>query len=433
MAWKHRTWMVWLGIVGLTTLSLAGLCRPVVKQDPTSGTPKSGVAAGASAANVEANLKTLGLVVKTIDEHFYDRNFQGVDWPQLKAEYRRRIVGAQSDAEVETLINAMLGQLHASHTEFFTTDDVEYYMLRAVSEQNLRDFATAQIGVMGRREPEGYRVSAVLNDGPAAKAGILSGDLLISADDAPYSATSLRGKEGTTVQIALRRVGDAATRTVSVVPVKANPLRAFLDATLSSARVIQVKGKRIGYLHLWTMGVDRFREALNELVLHKLHDTDGLILDLRDGYGGLPFGFSDVFFRPDLAWTSQGHDGRTSTEPTGYNRPMVVLINGGTRSAKEFLADQLKLAHRATLVGTRTAGAFLGARFFPIGRHALLELAVEKLQVNGMTLEGRGVDPDIVVAVSGAGQDAPLLRAEQLLSGRGREAVSRGTISVVAH
>ena len=63
------------------------------------------------------------------------------------------------------------------------------------------------------------------------------------------------------------------------MPVKQNLLRAFLDATRASARIIDIRGKKIAYLHLWTMANDNFKETLDDLVMNKLHDTDGLILD----------------------------------------------------------------------------------------------------------------------------------------------------------
>src|SRR5262249_36822206 len=102
---------------------------------------------------------------------------------------------------------------------------------------------------------------------------------------------------------------------------------------------------------------------------------------------------------------------------SGYDKPMVVLINGGTRSAKEHFACQFKKTGRATLVGTRTAGAFLGAGGFPVGKDGLLELAVGGLKLDGKRLEGGGVAPDIEVAprdTYSAG-DTQLARAREVL------------------
>ena len=77
---------------------------------------------------------------------------------------------------------------------------------------------------------------------------------------------------------------------------------------------------------------------------------------------------------------------------------MVVLINDGTRSAKEFLSYEFKSRRRARLVGTRTAGAFLGAGGFEVGRTGLLELPIMGLRVDGKPIEGTGVAPDLAFA-----------------------------------
>ena len=353
-----------------------------------------------------------------MQKRFYDANLHGVDWKQVGKTYHARLSTVKNRGEFETLMNQMLGELHASHTAYVTLDDAEYSMLLSVNHQDMQQNAVEHIGVMGQREGREYVVSAVLNGGPAEKAKIEVGDRLLLADGQPFtSAGSFRGKAGTPVQVLLKRVGEASTRTVMVTPIKANMLRSFLDATLRSARVMESGGKKIAYVHLWTMAHEAFRSTLEHIVLNKLYDADGLILDLRDGYGGHPFGYADVFFRPDVTWESQTHDRKAVIEHTGYNKPVVALINGGTRSAKEFLSYQLKTSRRATLVGTRTAGAFLGAEFDLIGDEGLLELARVGLKVNGDRLENNGVTPDVLVPAKDTymEQDAQLAQAKQTL------------------
>ena len=127
-----------------------------------------------------------------------------------------------------------------------------------------------------------------------------------------------------------------------------NVLAAFLKATERSARILDVGGKRIGYIHLWTMSNPAFKDALDRAVLNKLADTDGLILDLRDGYGGTPFGYSDVFDTPDVVWEQTGRDG-AETRHTGYDRPMTVLINGGNPQRQRILhpaIQEIETGHR---------------------------------------------------------------------------------------
>jgi carboxyl-terminal processing protease len=360
-----------------------------------------------------------------------------VDWWRIGAAYRARLSEAKTKAEFTDIVNQMLGELHASHTAYSTDEDIEFYMLPAVMSHDLRGHRVEHIGVTGQRVGREYLVSAVLDGGPAAKAGIQSGDHLLTVDGKPFqSAGSFVGREGIPVRVDLRRGNELDTQTVTVVPVRQNMLRAFLDATNKSVRVLQVDGRKIGYVHLWVMAHEAFKSALDDIVLNRLHDTDGLILDLRDGYGGTPWGFGDVFFRPDIAWEQQARGIDPSSRRTGYNKPMVVLINGGTRSAKEFLTYQLKAGHRALIVGTPTAGAFLGAGTFEIGKDGLLELAVVGLRVNGKQLEGVGVIPDIEVAPGSpyTERDRQLARAKQaLVEMLKRRAADNGSQGDFAH
>ena len=393
---------LWLPI----SLPVAGSKRPI--QDGTT-------ARGTSSDTFHADFDTIWQLVR---DKFHDPKFNGIDWKRTGDTYRAKLAEVKSKAEFEALINRMLAELHASHASYVTDEDVEYYMLPAVLRQDMNGHRAEHIGVMGTQEGTEFLVAGVMEGGPADKAGIQSGDRLVLADGQPFrSAGSFRGKEGSPVAVQYKRGPDATLRTATVVPVKQNILRAFLDASEKSARVITVGGKRVGYVHLWTMANEAFRAMLDRLVEHTLHDTDGLILDLRDGYGGSPWNYADVFFRPDISWEQQSRGYAAVTRYSGYGKPLVVLINQGTRSAKEFLSYELKTSHRAKLVGTRTAGAFLGAGGFDVGKDGLLELPVLGLKIDGKLLEDKGVSPDVVVAprLSYTDRDAQFQAAQQTL------------------
>ncbi|HEV2472258.1 MAG TPA: S41 family peptidase, partial [Chthonomonadales bacterium] len=253
--------------------------------------------------------------------------------------------------------------------------------------------------------------------GPAEKAGIQVGDELGMPDGSPFTSVgAFRGSAS--VRILDRRGPTGSDRSVLVAPDRINALQAFLQATVQSVRIMSINRKRIGYIHLWTMGSPAFRRALDNAVTGRLKNTDGLILDLRDGYGGEPLGYGDIFFGPQISLDTRERSGSVSRSITAYSQPMVALINHGTRSAKEFLCYQLRKTRRADLVGTPTAGAFLGAQIFPIPPDGLVELPVVSLRVDGVRLEGRGVAPDLDVPPTGiyTSNDRQLLRAEEILA-----------------
>jgi carboxyl-terminal processing protease len=360
------------------------------------------------------------LVWTTTKQRFYDKNMNGADWDAVGRKYRDEAAGAKNRAEFKAIVNRMLGDLHASHTGYFTDDDLDYHLLKTLFQNDYDSIRVEHIGVLGSDVDGVYAVQAALDGSPAEKAGIRPGDRILDADGQRFTAVgSFKGRAGMEVRLTIERPGREKL-TVTVTPVRQNPQRAFLEATEKSARIITRGAKRFGYFHLWTMTSDRMREAMDVALTGKLASTDGLVLDLRDGYGGHPAHFTDVLFRPDVRWSQTGRDGRTSGYQTAYGKPIVVLINKGTRSAKEWFAYQIKKTGRGPLVGTNTAGAFLGAGGFATGTDGYLELPVVDLALDGKRLEGVGVAPDVVVEADDTygPNDAQLARALELLEER---------------
>jgi carboxyl-terminal processing protease len=349
------------------------------------------------------NLERFEKVWRTTRENFYDPKMHGLDWRAIGDKYRPLAEGAKTKREFQQVVNDMLNELRASHMGYLTDDDMESYLLRSLFSQDTSRLQMEHIGVMGEPDKTGaFVVRALLDGGPAAAAGVRFGDRLLDVEGEPFSTVgAFKGRTGRTTRITLDRPG-VGRKTIDVTPVRENPQKAFLNATEKSVRILEHKGSRIGYIHLWTMTDASFRQALESALVGKLNDTDGLILDLRDGFGGHPDRFTDVLFRPDVAWSSTYRNRRSAVSHNGYSKPVVFLINRGTRSAKESFAYQVKKAKRGLLVGTTTAGAFLGAGGFPISEEGYLELPVVDLTLDGNRLEGVGVAPDVVVEAGDA-------------------------------
>lgn len=379
--------------------------------------------ASQAAAAATSYHKEFDAVWKTVHDRFYDEKLRGLDWSAVGERYRARLSEARDDRAFAALVNAMLGELNASHTRLFTPDDFEFYLLPALfgddREPNRlttrRRPALRHIGAMTRADQPGI-MAAVLDGSPADVTGLEPGDVLVSVDGEPYRGlTQFAGSEPVTI---VYRRGDQA-RTARISPVSEGPLDALLKATRKSATLLPLPdGRRVGYIRLWTMADPRFARELENTVRGKLHDSDGLILDIRDGFGGSPEGYADVFYRPDFTGWRRGRSGKNGESyATGYGKPLVALTNRGTRSAKEMLAWTLQRSRRATLIGQRTAGAVLASQGLPIRARAsepirfYLSLAVTDLTMEGERLEGRGVAPDVPVP---AGADEAAWRREAI-------------------
>ena len=142
--------------------------------------------------------------------------------------------------------------------------------------------------------------------------------------------------------------------------------------------------------------------------------SDGLVWDLRDGWGGAEPQYLDLFNPRAPSMQVINRNGAVSTWSAKWRKPVAMLINGGTRSGKEVLAYGFKKYGYGPVIGTRSEGALLAARAFLMGDGSLLLLPVADVAVDGERLEGRGVEPTIEVPFDlpyAAGADPQLERA----------------------
>jgi len=194
----------------------------------------------------------------------------------------------------------------------------------------------------------------------------------------------------------------------------------FLDGLKASARLVQVGGRRIGYVRVWCYAGYAYQRELERLLAEgTLKDADALVWDLRDGWGGAVPQYLDLFNARAPTMQVTDRNGASEFEDVKWRKPVAMLVNGGTRSGKEVLAYGFKKYRLGEVIGTRTEGAVLGATAFLIGGGLLL-LAVDDVLIDGVRLEGVGVRPTIEVQPSptyAAQGDPPLDRALAVLSG----------------
>ncbi len=376
-----------------------------------------------------SSLRVFDEVWSRVRDSFYDPNFGGLDWEAVGARYRQQ--AGVPNADLARLINRMLGELGVSHTGYYTPEETAYYDLADIFSGGLRGgiarlFAGGQvvypgIGIVTRKIDEAHFVAGVLDGQPAAAAGIAVGDELIAADGVPFTPVrSFEGKVGTPVVLTVRRQAGAEPVAVTVRPQAIHPNQAYLDAMEKSARVIETGGRRIGYVHIWSYARLQYQELLETLLTAgKLKDADALIWDLRDGWGGADPDYLDIFNARQPAMTMIERGGGREIVNGKWEKPVVLLINGGTRSGKEVLAYGFKKYGMGKVVGTTSAGALLAGRAWLLSNGSLLLLAVADVLVDGERLEGRGVTPTVPVPFDiryAQGSDPQLDRAIELLT-----------------
>ena len=354
-------------------------------------------------------------VWQTVNDNFYDPKFNGVDWQAVKKQYQPQLIKAESSKDVAVVLNQMLSQLQSSHTRFYTQDEPAYYQLLGIFlphspdlKKQLKQFFPqgkveyTDIGLFTKDINGKTFTSSILDDSPAAKAGLKVGDQILSVDGHPYHPIqSFAGKAGQTVKILIQRSPQASSQQeIAVVPKIFDASTMFLQAQTDSIELIEVDGKKVGYIHIWSNAADPYQQQLqDELIYGRLKNADGLVLDLRDGWGGGDISYLNIFnARNNLSITNIPRNQRRYTYNYQWKKPVVMLVNEGSRSSKEILAFGFQQNQLGSVIGTQTAGAVLGGSPYLMRDGSLLYVAVTNVFVNGnQRLEGKGVIPDIII------------------------------------
>ena len=249
------------------------------------------------------------------------------------------------------------------------------------------------------------KVITPIDDTPADKAGIKSGDYIIKLDDKQVKGITLdeavntmRGKSGTSITLTIRRVNVNEPITVKIV-----------REVIKTKSVISEVKENIGYLRLRSFNEKSGEELIDKIKEIKRNNTNisGYILDLRNNPGGLlsqAIKISDAFLDSGEIVSTKGRDPRdikvyNSKKGDEINgKPLIVLINQGSASASEIVAGALKDHKRAIVVGEKSFGKGSVQSIMPLSNGGGLRLTTAKYYLpSGETIEEIGVLPDIKV------------------------------------
>ncbi|MCH7904894.1 MAG: PDZ domain-containing protein [Armatimonadetes bacterium] len=353
---------------------------------------------------------------RAIQTRYYAREARGDEMKALLDKYEPLAKRAVTKAEFSSAVVQMIVEFGDSHFDFLTDADQGFYAIGALIGGD-HELDMPHVGAWFVERDGRQVISMVLEGSPAANAGLLPGDSIESVNGSPFhpikSLMPLVDEEAE-FEIILR---SGRRKTVTMNVLEDEGMGLFYDATRASKEILEHDEKTFGYIHLWTMAEKRFKTTLHGFINGRARNTDGFILDLRDGFGGRPEEYADPFFRPGINIEMRIGSGGLVTA-FGYSKPLVVIIDKGSRSAKEVLAYILKKSGRATLVGERTGGNVLGTSPFWIGDWAVLEIPMIDVIVDGIRLEGVGVEPHVAVIdeFDADGNDLFLARALEILS-----------------
>ncbi|WP_312699973.1 S41 family peptidase [Sedimentibacter sp.] len=256
-------------------------------------------------------------------------------------------------------------------------------------------------------ESDDNRIMVVspIEDTPADKAGLKTGDKIIKINGTEYTASQIKqavnvmkGMPGTSVTLTVQRENADGSKDVSDLVINREKIRI---KTIKSSML----DDDIGYIRITTFDMQTakdFEAAYTDL---KSKGMKGLVVDLRYNPGGIidaTVDISDMFMGEGIITytkTKAGDIKHFKSDSKAENIPIVLLINDGSASASEIMAGAMKDTGRATLIGTKTFGKGIVQSVQQFGNQGEgVKMTVsEYFTPNGVNIHGIGIEPDIEI------------------------------------
>ena len=260
------------------------------------------------------------------------------------------------------------------------------------------------LGIEVGMEDGFVRVVSPIDDTPAARAGIQSGDLIIRLDDKPVKGLALndavklmRGKPGSDIILTVVREGEDR-------PLKITLTRAVIQVTSVRNRILEDGYGYVRVSHFQSKTPTDMIKAIEEM--KDDGDLKGLVLDLRNNPGGVlsaAVGISDAFLNDGLIVYTDGRETDSRLRYTASSgdiidgAPLVVLVNGGSASASEIVAGAIQDHSRGVVMGSKTFGKGSVQTIQNLPNGGAVKLTTARYYTPaGRSIQAQGIDPDIV-------------------------------------
>jgi len=265
------------------------------------------------------------------------------------------------------------------------------------------------LGIEVSMESGVVKVITPIDDTPASRAGVKSGDYIVRINGEQVQGKTLmeavnlmRGPIGSSIEITIRRKGLKKAQIFKIT-------REVIEIQSVTSKLID---KKIGYLRLRAFNENSSNQLKKEIInFEKENKLTGYILDVRNNPGGLlsqAIRISDFFLEDGMIVYTKGRKSRENRKFFAKKgdqikgKPLIILINNGSASASEIVAGALKDQKRAILLGETTFGKGSVQSIIPLKNRGALRLTISKYYLpSGKSISGVGIIPDIIIEEDG--------------------------------
>lgn len=319
---------------------------------------------------------------------------------QFRSELEKKYIGEINDEEmIEGAVKGYVDALGDPYTTYYTKKE-----MKEIMEETNGNFVGIGIYMTQDIQKNAILIIKPIENSPAEKAGILSGDIITKIDDIEYAGDKLeeasnkiRGEEGTKVKLEIYRNGE--TKTFELTRTK----------VIVSHITTKILDNNIGYIAISDFEGNCASEFETKYKQLEKQGIKKLIIDIRNNGGGIvdeALKIADMLVEKDatLLITKDKYNKEEVTKATEkpiINMPTVVLMNEYSASASEILAGALKDNEKATLVGTKTYGKGIIQELHQLSDGSGLKITISEYYTpKHNAIHKIGITPDVEVNLS---------------------------------
>jgi len=339
-------------------------------------------------------------VWQVINRRYVDATFNGQDWRAIRNEFLEKEYTNKEEAY--EAVREMLKTLDDPYTRFMNPEEFTSMQIDTSGE-------LTGVGIQITKEEETNNIVVIspIEDTPAAEAGIMAKDIIVKIDGQSTEGMELndavsliRGTPGSDVTLTIEREGREIDFPLTRAKIEIHPVRARIEEDPNLGK--------FAYIRLVQFSSNAAKEMREAIANSEQENVNGYILDLRSNPGGLLFSSVEI----SRMWIDSGRivttvdrigevDSHSANNRALTDKPLVVLVDGGSASASEIVSGALQDNERATIIGTQTFGKGLVQSVRGLRDGSGLAVTIAKyLTPDGRDIDKEGITPDVVYEMS---------------------------------